>query len=77
MMGLTLMEDALLIPVAPCIALTMRGGVQGSEFSPEGNPDEVVQACDAGASIVRLHGWDKHGRPVRQLSDFEPTVRLI
>jgi hypothetical protein len=60
-MGLALMEDTPLIPVAPCIALTMRGGVRGLEFSPEGNPDEVVPACNAGASIVRLHGWDMHG----------------
>ena len=71
------MEDELLIAVAPSIPPYMAEDIPGLDLSPEGIADEVVRAYNAGANIVHLHVWDEQGRPTRDLSAFEHTIRLI
>jgi 3-keto-5-aminohexanoate cleavage enzyme len=71
------MEDKLLIAVAPCIPPYMAKDIPGLDLSPEGIAREVVRAHSAGANIAHLHTWDEEGKPTRDLSAFERTIRLI
>jgi 3-keto-5-aminohexanoate cleavage enzyme len=71
------MSDRLIVMVAPSIPEGVARGIPGLDLSPEGIADEVVRACNAGASIVHLHVWDEHGRPGLETSAFERTIRLI
>jgi 3-keto-5-aminohexanoate cleavage enzyme len=70
-------EGKLIIMVAPSIPADVARGIAGLDLSPEGIADEVVRACNAGASIVHLHVWDEQGRPSSETPVFERTIRLI
>jgi 3-keto-5-aminohexanoate cleavage enzyme len=69
--------DKLLITVAPCIPPYMAAGLPGLDLSPEGIAREVVQACQAGASVAHLHVWDEQGQPTQELAAFRRTLALI
>lgn len=71
------MDDKLLITVAPCIPPYVAEAIPGLDLSPEGIADEVVRACNAGASIAHLHVWDEIGQPTMELAAFERTICLI
>jgi 3-keto-5-aminohexanoate cleavage enzyme len=70
-------NEKLLITVAPSIPPYMRGNFPGLDLSPEGIANEVVQAYNAGANVVHLHVWDERGQPTRDLTAFLRTLRLI
>jgi len=71
------MDDRLLITVAPSIPSNVARGIPDLDTSPQGIADEVVRACNAGASIVHLHVWDERGQPTTGLLAFERTMGLI
>ena len=71
------MDDKLLITVAPSIPIDVAREIPDLDTSPPGIADEVVRACNAGASIVHLHVWDEQGQPTTGLSAFERTLGLI
>ncbi len=71
------MDNKLLITVAPSIPVDVARSIPGLDTSPQGIADEVVRACNAGASIVHLHVWDEQGRPTTELAAFERTLSLI
>jgi 3-keto-5-aminohexanoate cleavage enzyme len=75
--GRPLMEDKLLMTVAPSIPSYVAKEIPGLDLSPEGIAREVLRAHNAGASIVHLHVLDRHGQPTTDLSAFELTLRLI
>jgi 3-keto-5-aminohexanoate cleavage enzyme len=72
-----MMEDKLLVTVAPSIPPYMAKDVPDLDLSPEGIADEVVRAYNAGANVVHLHVWDEQGQPTLELATFEKTLRLI
>jgi len=82
-----MMEDKLLVVVAPCIPpymvrdISLQGEAKrhfpGLDLSPEGVADEVVRAHNAGANVVHLHVWDEQGQPTTDLAAFQRTIRLI
>jgi len=71
------MENKLLITVAPSIPPHVADTIPGLDLSPEGIAEEVVRACNAGASIAHLHVWDETGQPTAELAAFYRTIALI
>jgi 3-keto-5-aminohexanoate cleavage enzyme len=72
-----LVNEPVLIAVAPSIPPYMRGGLPPLDLSPEGIASEVVRAWNAGASIAHLHVWDEEGTPTQDTAAFVRTIRLI
>jgi 3-keto-5-aminohexanoate cleavage enzyme len=72
-----IVDEKLLVTVAPCIPPYAAVGVPSLDLSPRGIADEVVRAYNAGANVVHLHVWDERGQPTTGLSAFELTLRLI
>ena len=72
-----MMNEKLLLTVAPSIPPYMRAQFPDLDLTPEGIADEVVRAHSAGANVVHLHVWDEHGQPTMDLSAFQRTLRLI
>jgi 3-keto-5-aminohexanoate cleavage enzyme len=72
-----MMNDKLLIAVAPCIPPVMAKSIPGLDLSPEGIAAEVIRAYNAGANVVHLHVWDKQGRPTTHLAAFQHTLQII
>jgi len=71
------MEDKLIITVAPSIPPHVATSIPNLDLSPKGIADEVVRACNAGASIAHLHVWDETGQPTADLTAFHRTIELI
>ena len=72
-----MMNNKLIMAVAPCIPPYIAKNIPGLNLSPEGIAAEVVRAYNAGANVVHLHVWDEKGQPTTNLNAFVRTLQLI